>query len=87
MLEINRILDYANSRGINTIYTTIAYGDSKAQLDKVGIYGWRVKKTCSQGHVRSAFSQGLLLMEQEERLSKFSRWKTIWDSYEEFLKQ
>ncbi|MDP3467536.1 MAG: aldo/keto reductase [Daejeonella sp.] len=194
--EIDCILNYANSQGINTIDTAIAYGDSEAQLGKVGINGWRVisklpplsnqcpnirqwvyqsveaslerlkipclyglllhkpnqlnedrgaelyealtemesssmveqtgisvyetdelslideltglsivqvpfnlidtrfenffkklKENGNQVHVRSAFLQGLLLMEREERPKKFSRWESIWDSYEEFLKQ
>jgi aryl-alcohol dehydrogenase-like predicted oxidoreductase len=47
----------------------------------------KLKKAGSQIHVRSAFLQGLLLMGREKRPNKFKRWNSIWDKYEDFLKQ
>ena len=37
-------------------------------------------------HIRSVFLQGLLLMEPEDRPSKFSRWGNLWQQYEDYIK-
>lgn len=47
----------------------------------------RLKRAGSQIHVRSAFLQGLLLMDQKDRPAKFSRWENTWKGYEKFLLQ
>lgn len=49
--------------------------------------GWlsRLKAMGVEIHARSAFLQGLLLMEAESRPSRFSRWNTIWTIYEAWL--
>ena len=37
-------------------------------------------------HIRSAFLQGLLLMELENRPSKFARWGNLWQQYDNYIK-
>ena len=37
-------------------------------------------------HIRSAFLQGLLLMEPENRPSKFARWGNLWQQYDNYIK-
>lgn len=49
--------------------------------------GW-AKKLKAQGtelHVRSAFLQGLLLMQAEQRPEKFARWSSIWSEWARWL--
>lgn len=45
--------------------------------------GWlnQLKDLGYEVHVRSVFLQGLLLMDQNNRPSKFSRWDNIWDEW------
>lgn len=38
-------------------------------------------------HVRSAFLQGLLLMQKEDRPAKFNRWHSVWNAWHEWLAQ
>lgn len=40
--EVAAILDRAASRGIDTLDTAIAYGDSERRLGDIGVGGWRV---------------------------------------------
>jgi aryl-alcohol dehydrogenase-like predicted oxidoreductase len=49
--------------------------------------GWakRLKEQGVEIHVRSAFLQGLLLMEPTERPEKFSRWRSIWSEWSRWL--
>lgn len=51
--------------------------------------GWmkRLKEQGTELHVRSAFLQGLLLMNPGERPRKFDRWATLWAAYEDWLGQ
>lgn len=50
--------------------------------------GWldRLKDSGVEIHARSAFLQGLLLMEQSKIPQKFSRWSKLWDEWHEKLK-
>ena len=52
----------------------IAYGFISSELD-------------TELHVRSAFLQGLLLMNSTTRPEKFQRWKSLWTQYDDWLKQ
>jgi aryl-alcohol dehydrogenase-like predicted oxidoreductase len=49
--------------------------------------GWlaRLKNAGVEVHTRSAFLQGLLLMGPAERPAWFTRWQTLWDSWEAWL--
>jgi aryl-alcohol dehydrogenase-like predicted oxidoreductase len=49
--------------------------------------GWldRLKDDGVEVHTRSAFLQGLLLMERSKIPQKFSRWSTLWDQWHEKL--
>lgn len=51
--------------------------------------GWaaNLHKKGIEIHTRSAFLQGLLLMNGSVRPQKFSRWQTIWDEWEGMLKE
>ena len=46
----------------------------------------RLKELGVEIHVRSIFLQGLLLMNTQNRPSKFNRWRSIWDEWDEWLK-
>ena len=50
--------------------------------------GWaaRLKAGGVEVHTRSAFLQGLLLMPEEKRPSKFDRWRPIWQEWTRWLK-
>jgi len=50
--------------------------------------GWleRLKQKGIEIHIRSTFLQGLLLMNKEERPSKFNRWSHLWKTWDEFLR-
>jgi aryl-alcohol dehydrogenase-like predicted oxidoreductase len=50
--------------------------------------GWldRLKDDGVEVHTRSAFLQGLLLMERSKIPQKFSRWSSLWDRWHEKLK-
>lgn len=50
--------------------------------------GWldRLKDDGVEVHARSAFLQGLLLMERRKIPQKFSRWSSLWDQWHEKLK-
>lgn len=50
--------------------------------------GWlvRLKDDGVEVHTRSAFLQGLLLMERSKIPKKFSRWSSLWDQWHEKLK-
>jgi aryl-alcohol dehydrogenase-like predicted oxidoreductase len=50
--------------------------------------GWldRLKDDGVEVHTRSAFLQGLLLMERSKIPQKFSRWSSLWDHWHEKLK-
>ena len=50
--------------------------------------GWldRLKDDGVEVHTRSAFLQGLLLMERSKIPQKFSRWSHLWDQWHEKLK-
>ncbi len=50
--------------------------------------GWlyRLKDDGVEVHTRSAFLQGLLLMERSKITQKFSRWSNLWDQWYEKLK-
>lgn len=50
--------------------------------------GWldRLKDDGVEVHTRSAFLQGLLLMERSKIPQKFSRWSKLWDEWHEMLK-
>lgn len=50
--------------------------------------GWmnRLANSGTELHVRSIFLQGLLLMTQSERPSKFNRWQQLWSAYSEWLR-
>jgi len=45
----------------------------------------RLKKDGVEVHTRSAFLQGLLLMPEGKRHTKFERWKEIWSEWDEWL--
>ncbi len=49
--------------------------------------GWlpRLKRMGAEVHVRSAFLQGLLLMEKSERPHRFSKWNSIWGNWHRWL--
>lgn len=51
--------------------------------------GWmaRLQANDIELHVRSAFLQGLLLMEPHGRPKKFDRWAALWKRYDEWLGQ
>lgn len=51
--------------------------------------GWagKLHKKGIEIHTRSAFLQGLLLMNASARPQKFNRWQTIWDEWEGMLKE
>ena len=50
--------------------------------------GWlqKIKDSNIELHTRSAFLQGLLLMNKNLRPNKFDRWQQIWNNWEKFLK-
>jgi len=50
--------------------------------------GWldRLKDDGVEVHTRSAFLQGLLLMERSKIPQKFSRWSSLWDQWREKLR-
>ena len=50
--------------------------------------GWlsRIKDLNIELHTRSAFLQGLLLMNQNLRPNKFNRWNKIWENWDKLLK-
>ena len=50
--------------------------------------GWldRLKDNGVEVHTRSAFLQGLLLMERSKIPQKFSRWSSLWDQWREKLR-
>jgi aryl-alcohol dehydrogenase-like predicted oxidoreductase len=50
--------------------------------------GWlqRLRNDGVEMHTRSAFLQGLLLMERSKIPQKFSRWSKLWDQWHEKLK-
>ncbi len=45
----------------------------------------QLKKIGVEVHVRSAFLQGLLLMQQAQRAKRFSTWSTIWLKWHDWL--
>lgn len=47
----------------------------------------RLKDDGVEVHTRSAFLQGLLLMPEEKRPSKFERWTEIWTEWDRWLKE
>lgn len=49
--------------------------------------GWlaRLNDRHVEVHVRSAFMQGLLLMDPQQRPQKFSRWSAIWNEWHQWL--
>jgi len=49
--------------------------------------GWlnRLKDSGVEIHVRSAFLQGLLLMNRQDIPEKFERWSKLWDKWHHFL--
>lgn len=51
--------------------------------------GWleKLKRQGIEIHIRSVFLQGLLLMKKKERPSKFNRWSSLWQSWEQFIQQ
>ena len=51
--------------------------------------GWlgRLKRQGCEVHVRSAFLQGLLLMQRNAIPKKFARWASLWDCWHAWLKQ
>lgn len=51
--------------------------------------GWltRMRRAGVEVHVRSAFLQGLLLMEADYRPKKFARWQSLWDAWDRWLKE
>ena len=51
--------------------------------------GWldRLKDDGVEVHTRSAFLQGLLLMQRSKVPQKFSRWSNIWDMWQENLRK
>lgn len=51
--------------------------------------GWleRLAETCVEVHTRSAFLQGLLLMETAARPAKFDRWQRQFQSWDRWVKQ
>lgn len=46
----------------------------------------RLKELGVEIHVRSIFLQGLLLMNTQNRPDKFNRWQTLWEQWDEWLK-
>lgn len=55
---------------------------------RLELSGWldRLKVDGVEVHTRSAFLQGLLLMERSKIPQKFSRWSGLWDQWHEKLK-
>jgi aryl-alcohol dehydrogenase-like predicted oxidoreductase len=51
--------------------------------------GWlnRLQERGTEVHTRSAFLQGLLLLNESERPAKFHRWRTLWDRWDRWLAQ
>jgi aryl-alcohol dehydrogenase-like predicted oxidoreductase len=51
--------------------------------------GWlkRLKDMGAAVHVRSVFMQGLLLMSEQQRPKKFSRWNDLWKEWDQWLKE
>jgi len=51
--------------------------------DRLESSGWlqRLEEQNIEVHTRSAFLQGLLLMEREEIPAKFERWSSLWDEW------
>lgn len=51
--------------------------------------GWlsKLKAADVEVHVRSAFLQGLLLMDKAQRPQKFERWDTLWETWDAWLAQ
>ena len=51
--------------------------------------GWmfRLFEENTELHVRSIFLQGLLLMGADKRPAKFTRWSSIWDQWDGWLKE
>ncbi|RXE55083.1 aldo/keto reductase [Methanoculleus taiwanensis] len=49
--------------------------------------GWltRMHRAGTEVHARSAFLQGLLLMETDRRPEKFNRWKLLWEQWDNWL--
>ncbi len=49
--------------------------------------GWlqRLRDNNVQVHIRSAFLQGLLLMDRSARPAKFARWNPLWDAWNDWL--
>lgn len=47
---------------------------------------YRLKDLGSEVHVRSVFLQGLLLMNTQNRPSRFNRWQPLWEHWDEWLK-
>jgi aryl-alcohol dehydrogenase-like predicted oxidoreductase len=58
-------------------------------FDKRLVGNGMLNKLYKQGveiHVRSIFLQGLLLMSKKSRPNKFNRWNTLWNTWDEWLK-
>lgn len=51
--------------------------------------GWltRLHQTGTEVHVRSAFLQGLLLMDTGNRPAQFNRWQPLWDDWDRWLEE
>lgn len=55
---------------------------------RIATSGWitRLRDTGCELHVRSIFLQGLLLMQAATRPAYFSRWNSLWESWENWLR-
>ncbi len=57
-------------------------------IDNRFVVGGQIKKLRDNNveiHARSVFLQGLLLMNSQDKLEKFSRWKDLWNLWHEWL--
>ena len=48
-------------------------------------WAWRLRDQGTELHIRSAFLQGLLLMEPDQRPRKFARWEHVWAEWARWL--
>lgn len=81
--EPQELADVLGRRRIDLVQCPLNVVDRRFELS-----GWlrRLKDSGVEIHTRSAFLQGLLLMERGKIPEKFSRWSNLWDQWQHKLK-
>jgi len=79
--ELAQVGDISN---IDVVQAPLNVVDRRLQIS-----GWlhRLKDSGVEIHTRSAFLQGLLLMDRRDIPPKFGRWSRRWDEWHQFLSQ